>query len=79
MPKKKQDFSEKEDAILIEKVNENAEQFLLGLATKSQTKRKKIVMDGSKKKWDNVKRVMKKRATDVRNNMNELEEERNFL
>ena len=36
-------------------------------------------MDGSKKKWDNVKRVMKKRATDVRNNMNELEEERNFL
>ena len=53
--------------------------FLHGLATKSQTKRKKLLWTEARKKWDDVKRVMKKRETDVRNNMNELEEERNFL
>ena len=47
--KKNQDFSEKEDAILIEKVNENAEHFLLGLATKSQTKRKKLLWTEARK------------------------------
>ena len=48
--KKNQDFSEKEDAILIEKVNENAEQLFARVSDQVTNKKKKIAMDGSKKK-----------------------------
>ena len=57
--KKNQDFSEKEGAILIEKVNENAEQLFARVSDQVTNKKKKIAMDGSKKKWDDVKRVRK--------------------
>jgi len=84
--KRKPRFSEKEVDILIEKVNDNAEQLFARFSDQVTNKKKKIAwvevqnsvnassfvprtLDEIKKKWDDVKRITKKRATDVRKDM----------
>ena len=84
--KRKPRFSEKEVDILIEKVNDNAEQLFARFSDQVTNKKKKMAwvevqnsvnassfvprtLDEIKKKWDDVKRITKKRANDVRKDM----------